>query len=46
MLNDYQNQQLIRLLDTGMEVEEVLNILVKDNVITDDQANEVYNELR
>jgi hypothetical protein len=44
MLNDYQNQQLIRLLDTGMEVEEVLNILVKDNVITDDQANEVYNE--
>lgn len=46
MLNDYQNQQLISLLDTGMEVEEVLNILVKDNVITDDQANEVYNELR
>lgn len=46
MLNDYQNQQLCALLDTGMEVEEVLNILVKDNVITDDQANEVYDELR
>jgi hypothetical protein len=46
MLNDYQNQQLIRLLDTGMEVEEALNILVNDNVITDDQANEVYDELR
>lgn len=46
MLNDYQNQQLCVLLDTGMEVEEALNILVKDNVITDDQANEVYDELR
>jgi hypothetical protein len=46
MLNDHQNQQLCALLDADIILEEALNILVKDNVITDDQANEVYNELR
>lgn len=45
MLNDYQNQQLDALLNCDIPVEEALNILVKDNVITYDQANEVYGEL-
>jgi type II secretory pathway component PulF len=46
MLNDHQNQQLCTLLNADIILEEALNILVKDNVITDDQANEVYDELR
>ena len=46
MLSKYQNQQLVRLLDTGMEVEEVLNILVEKDIISNEQANEVYKELR
>ena len=37
---------LTELLDTGMELEEALHQMIKDNNITQDEADKWYEELR
>lgn len=46
MLSNYQLRQLDYALDTGVELETALTTLVNDGIITDAQANEVYERMR
>lgn len=46
MLSNYQQQQLSALLDCDYPLEEALHVLVEKDIISNEQANYVYDQMR